>query len=145
MKKYNYFTTEYAIEVHDNIIKISGGLGGVKEIGLLESVVGFIQNNNYYPKFHIKLAHLVYSIAMNHSFNDGNKRSAIALGAYLLRLNGYDNLESKFIIEMESIVIWVVEKKISKEMLIKIMRSLIKHNDISEELKIEILNKINNS
>jgi len=142
MRRYNYFTTEFAIVVHDTIIRVSGGFGGIKDLGLIESVVGFIQNNNYYPKFHIKLAHLVYSIAMNHAFNDGNKRSAVALGAYFLQINGFENLVGKFIIEMENIVVWVVEKKISKIMLMKIMKSLIDNGDISESLKLEIINKI---
>lgn len=142
MKKYNYFTTEFAIIVHDIIINVSGGYGGVKDPGLIASVVGFIQNNNYYPKFHIKLSHLVYSVAMNHAFNDGNKRTAIALGAYFLQINGLENLVGKFIIEMENIVVWVVEKKISKPMLNRIMKSLLKTGDISENLKLEIINKI---
>ncbi len=143
MKRYNYFTIKYAIEKHDEIIKISGGLGGIKEINLLESVIGFVQNNNYYPRLHIKLSHLVYSVAMNHAFNDGNKRSAVALGAYFLQINNYENLVGKFIIEMEYIVIWVVEKKISKYMLTKIMKSLITHGEITENVKISILNKLN--
>ena len=142
MKKYNYFTTEFALVVHDLIIKISGGYPGVKDIGLVESVVGFIKNDKYYPKFHIKLGHLVYSVAMNHAFNDGNKRSAIALGAYFLQINGLDNLVGKFILEMENIVIWVVERKISKIMLIKIMKSLVKNGEISDALKMEIIERV---
>lgn len=142
MKRYNYFTTEFAIVVHDMIIDISGGYRGIKDLGLIESVVGFIQNNNYYPKFQLKLSHLVYSVAMNHAFNDGNKRSAVALGAYFLQINGYEKLVGKFIIEMESIIVWVVEKKISKIMLTKIIKSLISTGDISEKLKIEILKNI---
>lgn len=142
MKKYNYFTTEFAIIVHDIIIDISGGYRGIKDYGLIASVVGFIQNNNYYPKFHIKLSHLVYSVAMNHAFSDGNKRTAVALGAYFLQINGLENLVGKFIIEMENIIVWVVEKKISKIMLTKIMKSLLTTGDISEKLKLEILNKL---
>lgn len=142
MKKYNYFTTKYAIEKHDEIIRISGGLGGIKEINLLESVVGFIQNDNYYSKIHTKLSHLVYSIAMNHAFNDGNKRSAVALGAYFLQINSYENLVGKFIVEMEYVVIWIVEKKISKYMLTKIINSLITHGEITENVKISILNRL---
>jgi death-on-curing protein len=142
VRKYNYFTTEFAVVVHDMIIDISGGYGGIKELGLIESVVGFVQNNNYYPKFHFKLSHLVFSVAMNHAFNDANKRSAVALGAYFLQINGYENLVGKFIIEMENIVVWVVEKKVSKVMLTKIMKSLLKTGEISEKLKIEILENI---
>ena len=32
-----YFSTEYAIKTHDNIIEISGGISGIKYFGNLES------------------------------------------------------------------------------------------------------------
>lgn len=74
-----YFNTEHAIKEHDNIIDISGGVKGMHNIGLLDSVIHHIQNDLYYPTFCDKLTHLVFSIAMNHAFSDGNKRSSIAL------------------------------------------------------------------
>jgi len=40
--KLNYFTSEYAIKIHDKIIAISGGFEGVKIFGNLDS-----------PLFHI--------------------------------------------------------------------------------------------
>ncbi len=114
-----YFNIEYAVRVHDDIINKSGGLSGINKIGLLESPLEHIQNDIYYPKFTDKLCHLVYSIIKNHAFLDGNKRSSLGLGSYFLKINGYDYCIEKFMLEMENIVVWVAENKISKVLLHK--------------------------
>lgn len=110
-----YFTLELAIKQHDKIIEISGGLEGIKDKGQLDSSLKFIEDDVYYPTFTDKLTHLVFSVAMNHCFNDGNKRSSIVLGAYFLEINGYGNLVEVFIVEMENIVLWVANKFINKD------------------------------
>ena len=69
-----YFDSEHAISVHDEIIKKSGGTLGVLSIGLLESVLEHIQNDFYYETLEQKLTHLFFSINKNHCFADGNKR-----------------------------------------------------------------------
>jgi death-on-curing protein len=76
-----YFDTTHAIAVHDQIINQSGGLLGILNINLLNSVIEHVQNDLYYPDLEHKLTHLFYSINKNHSFQDGNKRASIALGA----------------------------------------------------------------
>jgi hypothetical protein len=43
-------------------------------------------------EFESKLTHLVYSVNKSHCFNDGNKRTSIALGAFFLEINGLDVL-----------------------------------------------------
>ena len=70
-----YIELEYAIKVHDLIIKKVGGLDGIKDIGQLESVLEHIQNDLYYPTFADKMTHLIYSIVQFHMFLDGNKRT----------------------------------------------------------------------
>ena len=110
-----YFDTKHAIEIHDWIIDNSGGLKGNKEIGLLDSALEHIQNDDYYPTFEEKLKHLVIAVNKFHPFNDGNKRSSLVLGAYFLELNGYDYCVNKFIIEMEEIVVWLAEGKIKDD------------------------------
>lgn len=84
---YVYFDTKHAIEVHDEIINQSGGVLGILNINLLESVIEHVQNDLYYPDLEHKLTHLFYSINKNHSFQDGNKRASIALSAYFLEIN----------------------------------------------------------
>ncbi|AOG22183.1 fic/DOC family protein [Acidovorax sp. RAC01] len=75
--RYLYFDVAHALRTQAWIIEHSGGLGGVKNVEHLESVLGHIQNDWYYPEMADKLTHLVYSVNKNHPFNDGNKRSSI--------------------------------------------------------------------
>lgn len=136
---YRYFTAEYAIKIHDKIIQISGGVNGVKDFGNIDSPITHIQNDDYYPEFEDKLTHLVYSFNKNHAFNDGNKRTSIAVGAFFLEVNGLEVLVDKFIIEMENIAVTVADNIISKELLSEIVFSIINEADYSEELKLKIV------
>jgi len=137
-----YFDAPHAVSVHDWIIENSGGLHGVINIGQLESILEHIQNDIYYPTFEEKLTHLVFSVNKFHAFNDGNKRSSLVLGAFFLELNGFDYCVKKFVIEMENIVVWLAENKVSKELLHKIVFSIVYEDDFSEELKLQILQEI---
>ncbi len=137
-----YFDVQHAVEVHDWIIDNSGGLSGTKDPGQIDSVLNHIQNDMYYPSFEEKLTHLVFAINKFHAFNDGNKRSSLSLGAYFLELNGYDYCVQKFVQEMENIVVWLAEGKISKALLLKIVTSLIMDDEFSEELKLELFEAI---
>lgn len=137
-----YFDSKHATSVHDWIIDNSGGLHGVGDIGLLHSPLEHIQNDLYYPTFEDKLCHLVFSINKHHAFADGNKRSSLALGAYFLEINGYDYCIEYFMCEMENIVVWVADNKISKDLLKEILVSIIYQDEYSEELKIKILDSV---
>lgn len=137
-----YFDVKHAIQTHDWIIEQSGGMAGVYPdgVGKLESVLEHIQNDWYYPAFENKLTHLVYSINKLHAFCDGNKRASLVLGAYFLELNGYDYCVKKFVLEMENIVVWLAESKISKELLYKLINSIIENEDgYNEALKYELI------
>ena len=133
-----YFDESFAKDIHDEIIRISGGKEGVHNLGLVSSVLELIQHHLYYPSFEEKLTHLVYSINKNHAFVDGNKRSSIALGTYFLRINGYEYCEKKFIYVMENIAVSVADNIINKDLLQKIISSLLYEIEYSEELKLEI-------
>ncbi len=137
-----YFDTKHAIEVHDWIIENSGGLAGNKDIGLLDSALQHIQNDLYYPSFLEKLKHLIYAVNKFHPFNDGNKRSSLVLGAYFLELNGYDYCIKRYILEMENIVVWLADGKISDDMLLEILRSFIEEEEFPEWLKVQIMENV---
>jgi death on curing protein len=134
-----YFTTEYAVKMHDKIIRISGGANGILNIGILDSALEHIQNDLYYAKLEDKLTHLVYAVNKGHAFQDGNKRSSIALGAFFLELNRFDAIASKFIIEMENIAVHIADNRIDKELLSEIIQSLIYEDEYSEEIKLRII------
>lgn len=115
----NYFDADIALTLHDDYVKKSNqgtALLGFKDRNKLESVLGLMQNDDYYPYFEDKIAYLVYATAQNHPFRDGNKRGAIILGAYFLTINGYAQLTiDTFIKEMESIVLLAVLNKLSRD------------------------------
>lgn len=142
MGTYIYFDTEHAIRTHDFIIENSGGNSGIIEIGKVESVLEHIQNNLYYPDFEDKITHLVFSVNKFHAFNDGNKRTSIALGAYFLEVNGIEYCIDKFIIEMENIAVYVADNKIDKELLREIINSILTEDDFNEELKLKIIDAL---
>jgi death-on-curing protein len=137
-----YFDAQHAVAVHDWIIEHSGGLPGLKDLGQLESLLQHIQNDDYYPSFDAKLAHLVFGINKFHAFNDGNKRSSLTLGAYFLTLNGYDYCVPQFFVQMENIVVAVAEGKINKGLLQRLVISLIQDDDFPEDLKLELLESL---
>jgi death-on-curing protein len=134
-----YFDTAHAIKVHDEIINQSGGVLGVLNEGLLESVIEHIQNDFYYPEIEHKLTHLFFSINKNHSFHDGNKRASIALSAYFLEINNCSFRIGRFISEMENIAVDVADNRIDKDLLFEIICSMIYEEDHTEELKLKII------
>lgn len=137
-----YFTAQYAIKIHDKIIEISGGREGVKDYGNIDSPLTHIQNDDYYPSFEEKLTHLVFSFNKFHAFNDGNKRTSIAMGAFFLEVNGLESLVNKFIIEMENIAVTVADNIIDKDLLLEIITSIIFEEDYSEELKLKVIHAL---
>lgn len=136
-----YIDLKQAIQIHERTIEISGGgEKGSLNLNQLESVLTHIQNDDYYPTFVDKLTHLVFSANKFHCFQDGNKRISIALGIQFLNLNGYLYCINRFVREMENLSYYVASGQIDKKLLHRIINSIIYENDFSEELKLEILN-----
>ena len=81
-----YPVTSQIKEIHDNIIKQTGGISGILNLDQIDSVLSHIQNDDYYPEFIDKVTHLFYSLCKFHPFLDGNKRTALAVAAYFLYL-----------------------------------------------------------
>ena len=115
---------------------------GVKNLAQLESVLGHIQNDIYYPEMVDKLTHLVFSINKNHPFNDGNKRSSIGLGAYFLELNGYGYIVRRFVLEMENIAVYVADNVIGKDLLREVICALLYEDEYPEGLKLALIDAI---
>lgn len=139
-----YITIQQAIEIHKKTIQYSGGgLVGQLNIGQLESVLEHIKNDDYYPTFIDKLTHLFFGACKFHCFEDGNKRIAITLSAHFLLLNGYMAVAKDFFVITENISYEVASGKISKELLHRIMTSIMDGTyNYNEELKLEIYNAI---
>lgn len=145
MSQFIYITPEQARETHEKTIKHSGG-GTVEELdfGKLEGVLYNIQNDEWYPTFVDKLTHLFFCTCQFHCFADGNKRLAITLSTLFLLLNGHLSIAQTFLAKTENISLNVAASKIDKELLHKIMTSIMDGTyDDNEELKLEIYNAIN--
>ena len=142
MLDFVYFDVNWAINEHDNILVISGGLPGVPKREQLIGLLDFIQDDGYYPEFEDKLTHLVFSLAKNHYFADGNKRSSIAVGAYFLQVNSLGALVPRFILDMEHIVLCLADDIISKDQLFNILSELIKYGELGEENKLLVVDSL---
>ena len=88
-----YLTVEQVLFLHARLIAETGGSHGVRDLGLLQSAIARPQASfegvDLYPDLFTQAAALLDSLARNHPFIDGNKRTAIAAAALFLRRNGY--------------------------------------------------------
>ena len=135
------------LDKHNEVIRKSGGAMGVFNENLLRGFIEFIQNDVYYPSFEEKLSHLVFSIAKNHGFCDGNKRTAIIAGAFFLELNAFDQfIIDAFIQNMEGVILLTVQGLIDKDQLRQMINDFIHNGKMSEETKmiyVELLGRLN--
>ena len=83
-----YLTVAETIEAQRLLIEEFGGIHGIRDLGLLESAV-LRPQNGYYMNVIDEAAALMESLANNHAFLDGNKRTSFVMTDVLLRLNGY--------------------------------------------------------
>jgi death-on-curing protein len=108
-----YVSVEDAVFIHDYILDQSGGLKGIRDTGLLESCVRKPQTHlfgiNRYKNAYSKAAALLESIALYHPFNDGNKRSAMAIAGFFLFINGLQVTFTNN--EYDEFMIFVVQNK----------------------------------
>lgn len=140
---WTYLTLDQAIEVHAKTVEVSGGGAmGHLELGKLDSVLQNIQNDDYYPTFEDKLAHLFFSACKFHCFQDGNKRIAITLSAQMLLLNGYLYCASSFLRDMENISYHVAAGNIDKDLLREVIAAHLAEESDDEVLKLKIFHAI---
>ena len=87
-----YLTVNEVLLLHARVIQRTGGSGGVRDMGLLESALArpraTFGGADLYPDLWTKAAALAHSLAQNHPFVDGNKRDALAAMGIFLELNG---------------------------------------------------------
>jgi death-on-curing protein len=88
MSRRIYPTVAETIETHRLLIEEFGGLGGIRDMGLLESAVLRAQNGHYSNLIEEASA-LMESLANNHAFVDGNKRVSFVITDVMLRANGF--------------------------------------------------------
>ena len=84
---HDFPTIEEVVALLDSLIREFGGSMGLRDMGALESAV-LRPQMGYYDSLVEEAAALLESLAMNHPFVDGNKRTAFAATEIFLRLNG---------------------------------------------------------
>jgi death-on-curing protein len=81
---------EVVLAIHEAMLRIHGGLAGVRDVGLLESALARPRNAFDYEASDVfgLAANYAAAIARNRPFIDGNKRTAFVAMVTFLELNG---------------------------------------------------------
>jgi death on curing protein len=89
-----YLTVEEVAQINADLI----GASLLQDAGLLASAVGrpaqTVFGDDAYPDLYTKVAALFESLACNHAFTDGNKRTAVVAAIHMLNWNGFDLIAS---------------------------------------------------
>lgn len=87
-------TKEQILMLHSELIKMTGGSDGIRDIGLLESALETpfqsYGGEELYPSIQAKAARLCYGLVKNHAMVDGNKRIGVHTMLVFLSVNGYE-------------------------------------------------------
>ncbi|HKF47107.1 MAG TPA: type II toxin-antitoxin system death-on-curing family toxin [Terracidiphilus sp.] len=82
---------EAVLAIHDEQISEHGGMGGVRDLAVVESALARPRNLQAYgkPDAARLAAAYAFGLCRNHGFLDGNKRTAYVVAETFLDLNGY--------------------------------------------------------
>jgi death-on-curing protein len=127
-----YLVAEQVLFIHSRLIGETGGIHGIRDLGLLQSAVSrsqatFVGKELYRDVFY-KAAALMESIIKNHAFIDGNKRTAITSASIFLLSNSYSLETSQK--EFEQFTLKMVTGKVSFDDAVK----WFKENSVKQHL-----------
>jgi len=89
MSQHFFISSPLALKIHQQQVQHFGGINGIRDKGLLESALGAPRQTwDYTQDIYQAAAQYCYSIANNHPFLDGNKRTATACMLVFLVKNG---------------------------------------------------------
>lgn len=112
-----YLSLVEILELHEAIIASTGGAGGIRDVGALESAVNqprlTFEQFDLYPDLVSKAAALCFSLVMNHPFIDGNKRIGHAAMETFLILNGSE-IDAD-VDEQERLIVDLAAGKLTRE------------------------------
>ena len=82
---------EAVLAIHDEQISEHGGIGGVRDLTMVDSALARPRNLVVYGKPDAAALSAAYAFGLcnNHGFLDGNKRTAYVVADAFLDLNGY--------------------------------------------------------
>lgn len=121
-----YLSAPQVLRIHDKLLRCFGGRPGLRDAGALESALArpraTFAGEDLYPALSAKAAALLHSLAANHPFVDGNKRTAVLCAELFLLVNGWEieasdeALEELTMavargeLEVEEIAIWLEQR-----------------------------------
>jgi death-on-curing protein len=116
-----YLTVGEVIEIHRQVMRLSGGAPGVHSLGALESAIAqprmTFDGHDLYLTLAEKAGALGFSLIQNHPFVDGNKRTGHAALEIFLVLNGHEIAAPED--EQYAIVLGIAASKLNREALIE--------------------------
>ncbi len=116
---------EKLLELHEEILKQSGGSPGVRDMNAIKSALAQPQmtfgDDELYPTIEEKAAALGFSLIKNHAFVDGNKRIGHHAMEYFLALNGFEISDS--VDNQEKIVLSLAASEIGRDEFLEWLRA----------------------
>jgi death on curing protein len=127
-----YLTVEEVVQINVDLT----GASLLRDAGLLASAVGrpaqTVFGDEAYPDLYTKVAALFESLACNHAFTDGNKRTAVVAAIHVLNWNGFDLIASDT--EVVEVAVAVTEHHIDLPKLAEFFRRYSVPLDYGDEL-----------
>jgi death-on-curing protein len=112
-----YLTLGEVLGIYDAVMRQSGGVAGIRDLGALESAVAqprmTFGGTDLYPTVSEKAAALCFSVVQNHPFLDGNKRAAHAAMETFLVLNACEIRAS--VDEQERVILGIASGETGRE------------------------------
>jgi death-on-curing protein len=131
-KNFRFLTVESVEAIHQEVLTAHGGMSGLRDRALLEAAVAAPQAT-YGGEALIKdvidiaAAYLFY-LCRNHPFNDGNKRTALAVCLVFLEANEQlpdPNLPGKRIDEWETLILDIAASRVDRAVATRRFRALL--------------------
>jgi death on curing protein len=124
-----WLSAEIVIYINERVVTRTGEPFLLRDRGLLESALAKPQNEFFYR--HVEdvgslATTLLFGIARNHPFAQGNKRTEFLSAVDFLEINGYrlDVSDEEFL--LGRLVVEVLEQKLDEERFADILRSMMR-------------------
>ena len=116
---FSFLTVEEVLYIHEAEMSYSKHDSSIRDVCLLKSAIAnteLIYTNGYQNDLFSLAASYIRSIAMNHPFVDGNKRTALATALIFLNFNGY-SINEKHGEDLADLVLSFINKEINEDVL----------------------------
>lgn len=112
-------TEQQVADLHEHVLARNGGLPGSRVGTSVGAVLGRLQMNLACqfdePTVPQVAAFAVYAFAVGHPFNDGNKRTALAVGDLILLMNDHHVVARAYEMEVADLIIRLAAGDIDRD------------------------------